>query len=91
MDWRGRLSQFMGWHVVYSNQCPYHVKAVEDMGTIAQEFGIKLQVHELKTAEQAQQAPSVFATFNVIHDGELLEDHYISGTRFKNILKKRVT
>jgi len=51
---------------------------------------LELHVTELKTAEEAQNAPSLYATFNLVYNGTLLADHYISNTRFKNILKKEL-
>jgi hypothetical protein len=47
-------------------------------------------VTELKNAEQAQNAPSIYATFNLIYNGKLLIDHYISNTRFLNIINKEL-
>jgi hypothetical protein len=38
--------------------------------------------------EEAQAAPSPYAVFNLIYDGRLLADHYISETRLMNILRK---
>lgn len=35
-------------------------------------------------------APSIYATFNLINNGKLLADHYISLTRFNNIIKKEL-
>lgn len=32
--------------------------------------------------------PSGFGVFNLLRDGRLLEDDYLSTSRFKNILKK---
>ena len=43
-----------------------------------------------ETAKDAQNAPSFYAAFNFINDGRLLVDHYISTTRFKNIINKEI-
>jgi len=51
---------------------------------------LKLKVTELKNAKQAQDAPSVYAVFNMVYDGKLLVDHYISSTRFQNIINKQI-
>ena len=40
--------------------------------------------------KEAKNAPSGYGVFNLLHDGKLLEDHYLSATRFKNILKKEL-
>ena len=88
LDWEASAKKLKGWNLVYSNQCPWHDKSVTDLLNIAMDEGIELKVKEIKTAEEAKKAPSGFGTFALIKDGVLLEDHYISGTRFKNILKK---
>jgi hypothetical protein len=49
---------------------------------------LNLKITELKTPKQAQEAPSVYSVFTLIKDGKILADHYISSTRFRNILKK---
>jgi hypothetical protein len=50
-----------------------------------------LQTTKIESAEKAQHAPSGFGVFALVKDGKLLEDHYISETRFKTILKKELT
>jgi hypothetical protein len=54
---------------------------------VAEQAGIDLKVKEILTAEEARQSPSGYGVFSLLHDGKLLADHYISATRFKNILK----
>jgi hypothetical protein len=88
MDWDKHLQSYKGLHIVYSNQCPWVARFVSELGTFTQSKGLKIHITELKTANQAQQAPSPYATFNLVHNGKLLADHYISMTRFQNILKK---
>ena len=90
LDWTQQQKQYKGWHLVYADQCPWHEKSVVAMQEVAQEFGVDLQVTKMETAEAAQQAPSGFGVFNLLHDGKLLEDHYLSATRFKSILTKEL-
>ncbi|WP_282134916.1 hypothetical protein [Seonamhaeicola maritimus] len=54
------------------------------------DYGIDLKVSKINTVEEAKNAPSGFGVFNLLRDGRLLEDHYISGTRFRNILEKEL-
>ncbi|MEZ5197460.1 MAG: YoaP domain-containing protein [Bacteroidales bacterium] len=58
------------------------------MKQTAKEYGLDLQVTILKTAKEAQEAPSGYGTYSLVYKGKLLSDHYISNTRFKNILNK---
>ncbi len=88
IDWTQRTTDYQGWHLSYTDQCPWHLKSVRDIQTIAKEQSINLQVKKLETHLEAQASPSGFGGFNLIHNGRLLADHYISGTRFKNILKE---
>jgi GNAT superfamily N-acetyltransferase len=87
-DWKARQAEYPGWHLLYANQCPWHEKSVEAILNTAMDAGIEMQVHEILNAEEAKNSPSGFGVFALLHDGELLEDHYLSATRFKNILKK---
>ena len=86
-DWESNLDIYEGWHLLYSDQCPWHDKAVKVLQKTAQEFNIELNVHKLTKPVEAQYSPSGFGVFSLVRDGRLLEDHYISETRFRNILK----
>ena len=78
-----------GLTILWSDQCPYIAKSIREMKeTIAQRYGIKARIIEIKNAEQAQNAPSPYAIFSLIYDGKLLAFHPISNTRFKNIMDK---
>jgi GNAT superfamily N-acetyltransferase len=88
VDWRLKLHEYHGWHLIYADQCPWHEKSVSDLKQVASDHGIQLRVHKLITPAEAQEAPSGFGTFALIKDGRFIEDHYISRTRFENILKK---
>ncbi|NAS14456.1 YoaP domain-containing protein [Poritiphilus flavus] len=89
-DWTANQKNYQGWHLVYANQCPWHEKSAEAMLKVAREHGIDLKITLLKTPSDAQNAPSGFGVFSLLHDGKLLEDHYLSETRFRNILKKEL-
>ncbi len=91
IDWSIAQTKYVGWNLVYSNQCPWHDKSINDLSLSAKEHGIKLKVTKIMNAKEAQLAPSGFGTFSLIKDGRLLEDHYLSKTRFENILKKELS
>ena len=90
IDWETNLSIYQGWHILYADQCPWHEKSVNDLLNAAMDFDIDLKVTQLTTPEEAQNAPTGYGTFALIYNGKLLEDHYISITRFLNILKKEM-
>ncbi|MCW4006460.1 MAG: GNAT family N-acetyltransferase [Candidatus Bathyarchaeota archaeon] len=89
-DWKKQLNQYTGLNVVYSMQCPWVARSIPELQEIAKENGLDLKVTPLKTAKDAQNAPNIYATFTLINDGRIYADHYISNTRFKNILKKEL-
>lgn len=89
-DWEKQLSGYKGLNIVFSNQCPWVARSIKELSKIARKKGLELQVNELKNARQAQDAPSIYAVFNLIYNGKLLADHYISSRRFLNIIEKEL-
>ncbi len=79
---------YEGLHVVYSAQCPYLPKSVHALRRVAAEYGLELRVTVLDTPEKAQRAPSYYGVFSLLFNGEQLADHYVSETRFRNILRR---
>ena len=82
------LAGINGWQIIYTRQCPWVARFIEEIIPIIRQEGIEVEFKELTTPREAQQAPSAYATFNLVKDGRLLADRYISATRFKNILAK---
>jgi L-amino acid N-acyltransferase YncA len=91
IDWQQQQAKYKGWHLLYADQCPWHENAVIALKQTAIDKNIELKITKLHTPLEARQAPSGFGTFSLIHDGKLLADHYISKTRFMNILQKELT
>jgi len=90
IDWTKNRDQYIGWHLIYADQCPWHYKAVEMMEETADKHGVKLIVHRLTESEQIRSAPSGFGSFSLMKDGKLLEDHYLSKRRFETILESNL-
>jgi GNAT superfamily N-acetyltransferase len=89
-DVGSQLAEYRGLHVLYAPQCPYLPKSAADLAAVAAEHGLELGVTVLDTAAKAQCAPSYYGVFNLIRDGRLLADHYVSKARFRNILRKEI-
>jgi hypothetical protein len=89
-NWKKKLARYKkGLTIIHSDQCPYIMKAIDEIPPAAQEeFGIKPRTVELKTARSAQASPNPYGVFSIIWNGELVADHPISKTRFKNIMNK---
>jgi len=89
-DISGNLAKYRGLHIVYSAQCPMLPKSVNDLSEMAAEHGLELKVTVLNSAREVQDAPSYYGVFNLVWNGRLLSDHYVSKGRFKNILRKEI-
>ena len=77
-----------GLTIVRSSQCPYIAKFTAEIArAAASEYGIEPRIVELRTPRDAQNAPTPYAVFAIIHDGHVVADHQISCTRFRNIMK----
>jgi ribosomal protein S18 acetylase RimI-like enzyme len=77
-----------GLTIVRTAQCPYTAKfSTEIAETAATECGLTPAIIDLRTPAEAQQAPTPYATFSIVHNGRLLADHQISRTRFRNLMR----
>jgi hypothetical protein len=91
-NWDKVLAKYSkGLTILWSDQCPYIAKSIcEIKKTIQDRYGIEASFIEIKNHEQAQNAPSPYAIFSLIYDGELLAFHPISNKRFMNIMDKKL-
>ncbi len=88
-NWQDRSDRFQGLQLIYTDQCPYIGKAVDEMPPVAVKYGIELKLHELNDSAQARETLlSPYGMINLVYNGRLLADHPISATRFGNILRK---
>ena len=84
------VAKHRGLNIVYAAQCPMLPKSVNDLTDMAAEHGLEVKVTVLDTPEKARRAPSYYGVFNLIWNGRLLSDHYVSKGRFRNILRKEI-
>jgi ribosomal protein S18 acetylase RimI-like enzyme len=87
-NWESKLPDYQGLQILYSRQCPWVARFIQEIKDADLLKNLNIKITEIKTPLEAQNAPSLYATFNLINNGKLLADRYISMTRFKNILKK---
>ncbi|MGB7053784.1 MAG: GNAT family N-acetyltransferase [bacterium] len=88
-DFEKRLQKHKsGLTIIWSDQCPYVGKSLGEILETAKKKGIKFKSVELRTAREAQAAPTPYAVFSIIYNGKVVADHMVSNTRFKNILKE---
>lgn len=88
--WQKQLQNYKGLTILYSKQCPWVARFMEEVKPILKAENLNPEIIEIKTAKEAQKAPSLYGTFNLIYNGKLLADRYISTTRFRNIIKKEL-
>jgi GNAT superfamily N-acetyltransferase len=80
-----------GLTIIRSAQCPHIAKFADEIAETAErEYGMTPRVVELRSCRDAQNAPTPYAVFAIIHNGRLLADHQISRTRFRNIMNKLI-
>ena len=84
------LEKYKGLTMVYSKQCPWVARFIEEVKPLLVEYNLQPEIIELGSAAQAQKAPSLYGVFNLIYRGRILADRYISTTRFSNIVKKQI-
>jgi hypothetical protein len=89
-NWQAELEKYHALTIIYSKQCPWVARFIEEIKPILEKKKLTPEIIELKTAAQAQKAPSLYGVFNLIYNGNLLSDRYISTTRFLNILQKEL-
>lgn len=78
-----------GLTIIRSAQCPYSVKNVDAILKTAKKLKIRATLMEIQDSESAQQTPSAFGTFCIIHNNEVISHHPVSNTRFENIMARR--
>lgn len=72
----------------YSQQCPANMKSIEEIKSYCNEQNIAIDFIEFQNSKEAQNAPTGYGVFNLTRNNQVLADHYISLSRFKNIMKK---
>lgn len=89
-DWENRVKRSrQGLTIFRSDQCPYIEKSVREITETAEsKYNLKPRIIELVDCHQAQQAPSAFAIYGIINNGQVLADLPISNKRFMNIMDK---
>jgi len=76
--------------MIYSGQCPWVTRFIDEVKPVLKKEKLDVDIIEIKTAFQAQEAPSAYGVFNLVYKRKLLADRYISTTRFSNIIRKDV-
>ncbi len=89
-NFNDELAKYKGLTMLYSKQCPWVARFIEEVKPFLKKNNLEPEIIEIKTSAQAQKAPSLYGVFNLIYNGKLLADRYISTTRFMNIVNKEM-
>ena len=84
------LEHHKGLTIIFSKQCPWVARFIEEVKPVLEKEKLEPEIIELRTYEEAHKAPSAYGVFNLIYNGKILADRYISTTRFINIIKKEI-
>jgi len=89
-NWDKKLKKYdKGLTIIIANQCPHTIRFANKIVDMARKkYKLKPQIVHIKTFRQAQNAPTPYAAFTIIYNGQLLTDHQISAARFRNIMNK---
>ena len=78
--------------IIRSDQCPHIMKFADEIAEMAEKiYGLHSKFVELKTHQEAQNAPTPYAVFSIIYKGVVIADHQVSKSRFKNIMNKLIS
>jgi hypothetical protein len=88
-NWKEKLARYSkGLTLIHSDQCPCVFKAAAEIPPLAgKEFGIDPTIIKLTDCREAQDTPNPYGIFSIVWKGQLVADHPVSKTRFRNILK----
>lgn len=81
-----KISQ-RGFVVYYTNQCPFTAKYVPILKEAAKKKGMDLTAFQIRTAEEAKNAPTPFTSFSLFYNGEFLTHEILSEKKFEKIME----
>jgi hypothetical protein len=80
-----------GLTIVHAKQCPHGMKFAREIAEIAErEFSLKPRQVMLRTCDAARRAPTPYGVFSIILNGQVVADHQVSKTRFRNIMRREL-
>lgn len=77
-----------GYVLFYTYQCPFNAKYVPVLEKVAEENNISFKAVQLKTREEAQNAPSPVTTYALFCDGKYLTSEQMNDKRFLKLISK---
>ena len=78
-----------GYLLYYTSQCPFNAKYVPILEELAKEKDIKFKAIQLKSREEAQNAPTPITTYALFCDGEYVTNEQMNDKRFLKLIEKK--
>lgn len=79
---------FQNLTLTYTAQCPFTATYVNEMAEAARAVGLTVDVKQLNTAAEVQQAGNAHGTFGIFYQGQLKSHVLMTGKRFVTWLEK---
>jgi GNAT superfamily N-acetyltransferase len=79
-----------GLTILAADQCPYAIQSVERIAAAARTLGLEPNVVRVGSAQASRELPTPYGVFSILHDGKLIAHRPISGTRFMNLMRRRI-
>jgi len=88
--WEAKLAKYRrGLTLIFSDQCPHIARFAAEISESARhDYHLKPRIVRLRSAREAQNAPTPYAVFALLYEGRILADHPISRTRFRSIMRR---
>ena len=78
-----------GYVLYYTSQCPFNAKYVPVVEQTAKELGVPFRAVHIRSAEQAQNAPTPVTTYALFLDGEYLTNEQMNDKKFLKLAESR--
>lgn len=78
--------QSEGFTLYYTHQCPFNIKYVALIESIAKDRNVPFKSIKFENKEQAQNAPSPFTIYSLFHNGKFITHEILSEKKFGKIL-----
>lgn len=75
-----------GFVLYYTTQCPFNVKYVPIIETVAKDRKVKFEAIQIATTKQAQLAPAPFTTYSLFYNGEFVTNEILSDKKFDKMI-----
>lgn len=76
--------------LTYADQCPFISSSVIELEKKAKSLKTDFSTRKLISAKEAQNAETGYGVYSLSYKGDIYADHYLSPTRFGNIINKEL-